>query len=67
MHRYQNPERRQQQFAYFIDDGVIIATSDADYLESLAARWLGQSSPEGVLADNRKFTSMMARVRWHRR
>lgn len=61
LHRYQNPERRQQQFAYFIDDGVIIATSDADYLESLAARWLGQSSPEGVLADNRKFTSMMAR------
>ncbi|MEO8270936.1 MAG: hypothetical protein ABI557_14530, partial [Aureliella sp.] len=61
LHRYQHPERRRQQFAYFIDDGVIVATSDADYLEVLAARWLGQPSQDGVLADNRKFTSMMAR------
>lgn len=61
LHRYQHPERRRERFAYFIDDGVIIATSDPDYAEVLAARWLGQPSQEGVLADNRKFTSMMAR------
>ncbi len=61
LHRYQHPERRRQQFAYFIDDGVIIATSDPDYAEVLASRWLGLPSEGGVLADNRKFTSMMAR------
>ncbi len=61
LHRYQHPERRRQRIAYFIDDGVIIATSDPDYAEVLAARWLGLPSDDGVLADNRKFTSMMAR------
>ncbi len=61
LHRYQNPNRQRQQFAYFIDDGVIVATSDADYLERLAARWLGQSLEGGTLAENKKFTAMMSR------
>lgn len=60
LHRYQNPNRRNQQFAYFIDDGVIVATSDADYIEQLGAHWLGQSDGKS-LADNRKFTSLMSR------
>ncbi len=61
LHRYQNPNRARQQFAYFIDDGVIVATSDAEYLEHLAARWLGQVPDEKSLADNRKFNSIMTR------
>ncbi len=61
LHRYQNPTRRSQQFAYFIDNGVIVVTSDADYIEVLAARWLNGPSTDSALADNRKFTSLMAR------
>lgn len=61
LHRYQHRERRSQQFAYFIDDGVIVVTSDADYIEVLAARWLKNPSSDSALADNRKFTSLMAR------
>ena len=60
LHRYQHSERRRQQFAYFIDEGVIVATSDADYIEVLASRWLNKSA-SSALADNRKFTSLMAR------
>ena len=61
LHRYQNPDRRRQQFAYFIDQGVIVACSDADYVERLAARWLGEAADGPSLADNRKFTALMAR------
>jgi hypothetical protein len=61
LHRYQNPDRRRQQFAYFIDSGVVVACSDADYLEQLALRWLGQAADSSSLADNRKFTSIMSR------
>lgn len=62
LHRYRNPERRRQQFAYFIDEGVMVACSDADYIERLAQKWLGQSEgEEKSLADNRKFTSIMTR------
>lgn len=61
LHRYQNPDRRRQQFAYFIDNGVIVACSDADYLEQLAERWLRLASDSSSLADNRKFTALMSR------
>lgn len=61
LHRYQHRERRNRQFAYFIDDGVIVVSSDANYIEVLAARWLKNPSTDSALADNRKFTSLMAR------
>lgn len=61
LHRYQNPDRRRQQFAYLIDGGVIIGCSDADYLEHLAERWLGITAESGSLADNRKFTALLSR------
>ncbi len=61
LHRYQNPDRRRQQFAYMIDGGVIIGCSDADYLEELAERWLGIAAESKSLADNRKFTSILSR------
>lgn len=61
LHRYSNPNRARQQFAYFIDDGVIIACSDADYTEKLAEKWQGGLEDAKTLADNRTFTSLMSR------
>ncbi|MFN3190651.1 MAG: hypothetical protein ACE361_09025 [Aureliella sp.] len=61
LHRYANPERERQQFGYFIDDGVILACSDINYLEKLAEKWQGQLEDAKTLADNRKFTSIMSR------
>lgn len=61
LHRYSNPTRRDQEFSYFIDDGVIVASSAAPYLETMAADWLAGSSSNDSLADNRKFISIMSR------
>ena len=61
VHRYRNPERSRQQFAYFIDDGVIVASNITTYLEKLAMIWTGELSGEKSLADNKKFTSIMSR------
>lgn len=61
IHQYQNPNRRRQQFAYFIDDGVIIASNQVSALEKLAQKWTGTGGEGSTLADNRKFTSIMSR------
>ncbi|MEZ6134154.1 MAG: hypothetical protein R3C53_04495 [Pirellulaceae bacterium] len=62
LHRYSNPQRAREQFAYFIDDGILVGCSDADYVEELAQVWLGQgSSDRKTLADSRRFTSIMSR------
>lgn len=61
LHRYENPNRRQDQFSYFIDDGVIIACTDSGYIEKLAQKWTGGLDDAKTLADNRRFTSIMSR------
>ncbi len=62
LHRYQNTERAREQFAYFIDGGVMVGCTDANYVEELANVWLGNaSSDRKTLADNRKFTQIMSR------
>ena len=61
LHRYLNPNREREQFAYFIDGGVIVACSDAEYIELLADKWQGQLESAKTLADNRKFTGIMSR------
>ncbi len=61
LHRYENPNRQRERFAYFIDQGVMIACSDTDYLEQLASVWLGSASDWSSLADNRRFTSILSR------
>ena len=61
LHRYRNPERSREQFAYFIDDGVIVACTDVGYAELLAEKWLGQLEDAETLAENKKFTSIMSR------
>lgn len=61
LHRYANPNRRNQVFSYFIDDGVMIACSNSDQLETMATAWLSGNSDFEALADNRKFVSIMSR------
>ncbi|MEM7476057.1 MAG: hypothetical protein AAF483_13770 [Planctomycetota bacterium] len=61
LHRFRNPDRQREQFAYFIDEGVIIACTNADYAEKLAEKWLGKLEDAETLADNRTFTSLMSR------
>ena len=61
IHRYQNPERRREQFAYFIENGTMVASSDADYVEVLAAGWLGTGGEEETLSDNSDFVSIMSK------
>ncbi|RMF44228.1 MAG: hypothetical protein D6753_03135 [Planctomycetota bacterium] len=61
LHRYQNPNRRDQRFGYFLDDSVIVACTDPDFLELLADKWLGRLPEAKTMADNRRFTQIMAR------
>ena len=61
LHRYENPNNDEQRFGYFIDEGVMIACSDPNYLEQLAAVWLGTAGEWSCLADNRRFTSILSR------
>ncbi len=61
MHRYQNVNRERERFGYFIDNGVMIATTDPNYLEQLAAVWLGTAGSWSSLADNRQFTGILSR------
>ncbi len=61
VHQYANPNRRREQFAYFIDEGVLVACTNADLIEQLANVWLGRAGDRKSLADNRRFTSIMAR------
>lgn len=61
LHRYENSNRRREKFGYFIDQGVMIASTDPDYNEQLASVWLGQASDWSSLADNRRFTSILSR------
>ncbi len=61
MHRYENPNRDRERFGYFIDNGVMIASTDPNYLEQLAAVWLGTAGEWSSLADNRRFTGILSR------
>lgn len=61
LHQFANPERANERFGYFIDQGVFIACSDLTGLERLATRWTGGSVDWPTLAENRRFTSIMGR------
>ncbi len=58
--RYGDPNRQDRQFAYFIDSGVMVLCSRNDYLDKLAMSWTGNGTDSAKLADNRKFTTIMA-------
>lgn len=61
LHRYRHPHRSRQAFGYFIDDSVIVACSDPEFLELLADKWMGGLPDAKTMADNRKFTQIMAK------
>ncbi len=61
LHSYTDPNRADRQFAYFIDDGTMIASSAVEYLETMAEDWLANRPAENSLADNGKFVSIMTR------
>jgi hypothetical protein len=60
LHSYQNRDRSDQQFAYFIDGGTMVACTNVAYIEDLAQVWLGKGDRK-TLADNEKFVSIMSR------
>ena len=61
LHRYENPNRDQERFGYFIDNGVMIACTDPNYLEQLSSVWLGTAGEWSSMADNRRFTGILSR------
>lgn len=61
LHNFQSREDEQRQFAYFIDQGVLIAATNAKILEDLALVWLGQAANRRTLAQNHRFLAMMKR------
>jgi len=50
-----------RQLGYFIDSGVLVASSDAKYIEQLARVWTGNAIDHVPLSSNRKFTSILTR------
>jgi hypothetical protein len=50
-----------RQFGYFIDSGVLVASTTADYIETLAQIWQGSGIDHTPLADNRNFTDILSR------
>ena len=61
LHSYQNKDRADQQFAYFIDGGTMVACSNIAYIEDLAQVWLGKGGDRKTLAENGKFVTLMSR------
>ena len=61
IHQYSNPDRANEQFAYFIDQGVFVACSTPVGLERLATKWTGGQVDWPALAENRRFTSILGR------
>ena len=50
-----------RQFGYFVDSGVVVLTSDANYIDQLAKVWTGNAIDHVPLTSNRKFTSILTR------
>ncbi len=61
LHRFTNPDKANEQFGYFIDQGVFIACSNLTALDRLAKRWTGGAVDWPALSENRRFTSIMGR------
>ncbi len=61
LHRFANPDKANEQFGYFIDQGVFIGCSNLTALDRLAKRWTGGAVDWPALSENRRFTSIMGR------
>lgn len=59
--KIQNGPRPDRQFGFFMDSGVLVFSSSAEYIETLAQIWQGSGIDHKSLADNRDFTTIMSR------
>jgi hypothetical protein len=53
--------REGESAGFFIDSGVLVASTKIEYLEQLALVWTGNGIDHKPLADNRDFTTIMSR------
>jgi hypothetical protein len=61
LHSHLNLEDSDRQFAYFIDQGVMVAVTNIAFIEDLALVWLGQAGKRPTLSDNPRFNAVMSR------
>ncbi len=55
LHSYQNNDRADQQFAYFIDGGNMVACTNIAYIEDLAQVWSARGRSTNRQLDKRKY------------
>jgi Protein of unknown function (DUF3352) len=58
--QWRDPNRRDRQFGYFIDSGVLVFSFNADHIESLAKVWTNNGVDHVPLSENRRFTSILS-------
>ncbi len=58
--QWRDPNRRDRQFGYFIDSGVLVFSLNADHIETLAKVWTNNGINHVPLSENRRFTSILS-------
>jgi len=61
VNQFRNGSREDRQVGFFIDSGVLVACSSAEYAETLAQIWQGSGIDHKSLAENREFTDILSR------
>ena len=60
VNQIKNGNREDQQLGFFLNSGVLVVCSNAEYVETLAQIWQGSGIDHKSLADNREFTTIMS-------
>ncbi|MCY2985793.1 MAG: hypothetical protein NTY15_19380 [Planctomycetota bacterium] len=61
INQMRNGTREERQLGFFLDSGVLVVCSNAEYAETLAQIWQGSGIDHKSLADNREFTTILSR------
>ena len=61
VNQIKNGTREDRQLGFFLNSGVLVVCSNAEYAETLALIWQGSGIDHKSLADNREFTTIMSR------
>lgn len=61
VNQIKNGTREDRQLGFFLNAGVLVVCSNAEYAETLALIWQGSGIDHKSLADNREFTTIMSR------
>ncbi len=61
VNQIRNGTREDRQLGFFLDSGVLVVCSNAEYAETLAQIWQGSGIDHKSLADNREFTTILSR------